>query len=79
MTTNEGIPTLATKTPIRKPISIPNEIAITTASGQAIPYSDIVIAKNAADKPAVTPAAKSISPKSNTNVNPIANVVTVAV
>ena len=73
------MPTFATKIPIRKPISIPNEIAITTANGQAIPYSDIVIAKNAADNPAVTPAAKSISPKSKTKVKPIARVVTVAV
>ena len=79
VTTNEGIPTFATKSPIRKPISIPIEIAITAAIGQATPYSDIVIAKNAADNPAVTPADKSISPKSKTKVNPIASVVTVAV
>ena len=70
---------MATKIPIRKPISIPKEIAITTANGQAIPCSAIAIAKNAADKPAVTPADKSISPSSKTNVNPIASVVTVAV
>ena len=79
VTTNEGIPTLATRIPIKKPIIIPNKIAITAAIGQATPYSDIVIAKKAADKPAVTPAERSISPSNKTKVKPIARVVTVAV
>jgi hypothetical protein len=38
-----------------------------------------VIAKNAADNPAVTPADKSISPNNKTKVKPMARVVTVAV
>ena len=37
------------------------------------------MARKAADKPAVTPAAKSISPSNKTKVKPMANVVTVAV
>ena len=73
MTTKEGIPTRATSSPIRVPITRPVSRPAGTARYQGAPSTLIVLAITPAEAPPATPAERSMSPRSSTKVRPIAS------
>ena len=77
VTTNEGMPSLATNVPVHRPRAIATaaDNATHSSSGQS---SCNRSASTAAATPAVYPAARSISPSRSTNVTAIAITITAA-
>ena len=68
----EGMPTLATRTPLMKPIRIPEPSATTTAI-QPRSYSLNRTAKVKPEKPMIAGKHRSISPAPITKVSPMAS------
>ena len=73
VTTNDGIRTTLTRTPVKRPISVPTTMAARTAQYQATSWRAISTAITAAQTPLTTPADRSISPSSRTKTRPIAS------
>ena len=72
VTTKDGMPRRATRTPMSRPITVPVSRPRTSATGHAMPHDAMATASTAAAVPAVKPADRSISPSSRTNTSPIA-------
>ena len=75
VTTNDGIPTLATMNPVNSPRRTATPNAASSASGNDQPPCSRV-ARTAADTPAVKPADRSMSPSSSTKVTAMAITIT---
>src|SRR4051794_28952806 len=71
VTTNDGIRTTLTRTPVNRPITAPTTMAVSTAQYQSMPERSIITAITAAQTPLTTPADRSISPSSRTKPRPI--------
>ncbi len=80
VTTNEGIPILATKNPMNRPITTPASSAMTRARIQLRlrPPGSESTTNKAIATPEVTPADRSISPRRITNTSAIASMTRVA-
>jgi hypothetical protein len=72
VTTNDGIPSLATSVPMAVPMARPVSRETATASGHDQPQSVSRVASTAAQTPLANPADRSISPSSRTNTRPMA-------
>ena len=69
---NDGMPTLAMMTPLRKPIKVPDASPATTAS-QPRSYSLNRTAKTKPEKAMIAGKQRSISPAPITKVRPVAS------
>ncbi len=78
VTTNDGMPTLATSEPSTVPMITPVRMAAATQTYQGRPALARVTASTAAQTPLAKPADRSISPSSSTNTRPMAMSVTAA-
>ena len=73
VTTNDGIPSLATSNPITRPTTAPTASPMSTATGQLWPLRSMATAVKPAAMPPVTPADRSISPSRSTGTRPMAS------
>ena len=78
VTTNDGMPSLATSSPMHRPMNAPVAIPARTEGNQLTSCRVITMPVIAAPVPAVKPADRSISPSSRTKTSPMAITMTPA-
>ena len=78
MTTNDGIPSRETSSPMQSPMNVPVRMQAAIARGHGQPWFVATMPRTAAAVPAVKPADRSISPSSSTKTRPMAMTMTPA-